>query len=176
MSQSILVPENNGKQNLDESHIDKQQNHVGFRVDYKLECVDDNFSKSFKSYLGQDDVNELIINVIKKSKYCSKVIKKHFNKELVIIKENDENFESSAKYQICENTFVVGDIKKRGHCYITGKYRCLNQSKPQNSHHFPQSKKIVMYILLCENLENSISQFHNKCHTTRIKKIYELQS
>ena len=30
-----------------------------------------------------------------KSKYCSEVTKKHFNKELVMTKEDDEDFESS---------------------------------------------------------------------------------
>ena len=112
---NYLVPENNGKQNLDEFYANKYQIHVGCRVGCKLVDVDDQFSKSFKSYLGQNDVNKLIINMIKESKYCSDVIKKHFNKELVMIKENDENFESSAKYWICDNTFVEGDIKRRGH-------------------------------------------------------------
>ena len=33
-------------------------------------------------------------------------MKKHFNKELVMTKEDDENFESFAKCWICENTFA----------------------------------------------------------------------
>ena len=36
--------------------------------------------------------------MVKESKYRSRVIKKHFNKELVMTKEDDENFKGSAKF------------------------------------------------------------------------------
>ena len=52
--ESILVPENNGKQNPNESYTNKYQTHVACSDGYKLVCVDDNFSKPFKSYLGED--------------------------------------------------------------------------------------------------------------------------
>ena len=51
------------------------------------------------------------------------MMKKHFDKELVVTKEDDEHFESFTKWMICDNTFVKGDIKERHHCHITGKYR-----------------------------------------------------
>ena len=38
-----------------------------------------------------------INNIIEESKYCSAVIKKHFNKELVTNKEDNEDFKNSAK-------------------------------------------------------------------------------
>ena len=38
-------------------------------------------------------------------------------------KEEDDNFESSTKCWICDNTFVEGSVKVRDHCHITGKYR-----------------------------------------------------
>ena len=51
--ESILVPEDNGKQNLDESFIkNNYQKHVTCSDGFKLVCVDDKFSNSFKSYLG----------------------------------------------------------------------------------------------------------------------------
>ena len=43
--ESILVPENDGKQNPDKSYTNKYQNTVGFSFGYKLACVDDQFSK-----------------------------------------------------------------------------------------------------------------------------------
>ena len=43
---------------------------------------------------------------------------KHFNKELVLSKEDKENFKNSTKIWICDNGAKVID-----HCYITGKYR-----------------------------------------------------
>ena len=51
------------------------------------------------------------------SKYCSNVMKKQFNKELVMTKEDNEDFE------ICDNDYIDGDVKVRDHCHITGKYR-----------------------------------------------------
>ena len=76
--ESILVPENNGKQNTDEPYTNKYQNHVGGSFVYKLVCVDDQFFKPLKSYLGQDTVRKFITNMIKESKYCSRVMKKPF--------------------------------------------------------------------------------------------------
>ena len=40
-----------------------------------------------------------------------------------MIKKDDENVENSTKCWICDNTFVEGDIKVRGNCHVTGKYR-----------------------------------------------------
>ena len=68
---SILVPEDNGKQNPEESYTDKYQNHISCSYGYKLVCVDYKFSKSFKTYLGKDPV----YNFIGESKCCSEVMK-----------------------------------------------------------------------------------------------------
>ena len=54
--ESILVPEDNGKQNPNESYTSKYQKYVSCCYVYKLVCVDDKSSRSFKSYLGKDAV------------------------------------------------------------------------------------------------------------------------
>ena len=51
------------------------------------------------------------------------MIKKHFNKECVMIKEENEDFENSTKCWICDNDYIDTDVKVRDHCHITGKYR-----------------------------------------------------
>ena len=61
--------------------------------------------------------------MIKVSKYCSDVMKKHFNKELVMTKKDNEDFENSTKCWICDNDYIDNDVKVRDHCHITGKYR-----------------------------------------------------
>ena len=53
--ESMLVPEGNGKQNLKESYT-KYEKHFSCSYGYKLVCVDDKFSKPFKTYLGKDAV------------------------------------------------------------------------------------------------------------------------
>ena len=40
-----------------------------------------------------------------------------------MIKEDNENFESSTKCWICDNSFVESNVKVRDHCCVTGKYR-----------------------------------------------------
>ena len=52
-----------------------------------------------------------IIDMIKESKYCSHVMKKHFNRELVMSKENDENFESYTESCICDALLLKAILK-----------------------------------------------------------------
>ena len=84
--------------------------------------VDDKFSKPFKTYLGKDTVYNFINNMIEESKHWSDVMKKHFNKELVMLmtKECDENFKNSAKCWMWDNNYVDNDVKVRDLCHITG--------------------------------------------------------
>ena len=54
--ESILVPEDNGKQNPNGSYTNKYQKHVACSYGYKLVCVHDKFRKLFKSCLGENAV------------------------------------------------------------------------------------------------------------------------
>ena len=119
---SILVPELKYS-NPTEAYTNKYQKHVACSYGYKLVCVDDKFSKPFKSYLGKDAVYIFISSMIEESKYCIDVIKKHFNKEFVMTKEDNEDFKNSTKSCICGNDYVDIDVKVRDNCYITRKYR-----------------------------------------------------
>ena len=113
-----LVPENNGMQNPEESYTNKYQKHIACSYGYKLVCVDDKFSKAFKTYLGENAKCNFINSMIKESKYYIEVMKKHFNKELMMTKKDNENFKSSTKCWICDNDY--DDVND--HCHITGKY------------------------------------------------------
>ena len=66
--ESILVSEDNEKQNWNESYTNKYQEHIAFRYDYKLECADYKFSEPSESYLGEDAVYYLISSMIEESK------------------------------------------------------------------------------------------------------------
>ena len=85
-------------------------------------CVDDNFSKPFKTYLDEDVVYNFVNNIIEESKYCSEVMRKYFNKEFVMTKENNEHLKISTKCWICGNDYVDKDVKVRDRCHVTGKY------------------------------------------------------
>ena len=45
-------------------------------------------------------------------------MKKQFNTELVMTKEENEDFENSTKSWICENDYVDNDVKVRNQCHI----------------------------------------------------------
>ena len=67
--ESVLIPGDNGKQNTDESYVQKYQKDDSCNYGYKLVCVDDKFSIPLNS--SEDAVYSFINSIIKKSKYCS---------------------------------------------------------------------------------------------------------
>ena len=90
--ESILVPENNGKKNPNGSYTNKYQKHIAWSHGYKLICVDDKVIKSFKLYLEKDAVFNFINSMTEESKYCNELMKKHFNRILVVTKEDNKIF------------------------------------------------------------------------------------
>ena len=89
--ESILVPENNGMKNPEKSYTNQYQKHITCRYGYKLLCLDNKFNKPFKTYLGGDIGYSFFNNMIEEGKYCSHTVKKYFNKEGVMTKEDNEN-------------------------------------------------------------------------------------
>ena len=55
--------------------------------------------------------------------YCKKIIKKHFNKDLVMSVDEEERFPLTNICWICNKLFDVGDENVRDHCHVTGKFR-----------------------------------------------------
>ena len=51
----------------------------------------------FKSYLGEVTVFSFIISMIEESEYCSDMMKKYFDKEFLITKKGEKDFENSTK-------------------------------------------------------------------------------
>ena len=68
-------------------------------------------------FLDEDAAYNFINSVIEESKYCSDAMKKYFNKELVMTKEDNENFKNSSKCWICDIDYVNNDVKVRDNCH-----------------------------------------------------------
>ena len=51
------------------------------------------------------------------------MIKKHFNKNLIMSPEKKERFQLASNYWICDKLFDVVHDKVRDHCHIAEKYR-----------------------------------------------------
>ena len=60
-------------------------------------------------------------------------MKKHFNKELVMRKEDNEGFKNSTKCWVNDNDYVDNDLKVRDRCHVTGKYRDSAHSDCNNN-------------------------------------------
>ena len=62
----------------------------------------------------ESHTNKMLFTVLlitwSKKKYCGDIVKKHFNKELVMTKEHIEHF-NSTKCWICGNDYVDNDVK-----------------------------------------------------------------
>ena len=61
--------------------------------------------------------------MIRESKYCSDVMKKHVIKELMMTKEDNKNLNNSTKCWLCGRDYVVNNVKVRDNCHITENYR-----------------------------------------------------
>ena len=59
--------------------------------------------------------------MIEESKYCSDAMKKHYDKRLVMKKEDNEDLKNSTKGWIYYNGYIDTDDKVRDNCHITGK-------------------------------------------------------
>ena len=101
----------------------KYQDHIPCSFAYKLVCADNKYSKKIVLYRGRDAVNKFIREILREHSYCRKVMKKHFNKNLIMSAEENKKFEITNIYWICGKLIENGDSKVRYHCHITGKYR-----------------------------------------------------
>ena len=69
-------------------------------------------------------INLLFVKaILKEYGCCQKVMKKHFNKNMIMCEEEEEQFQSSNICWICEKLIHDDDEKVRDHCHITGKVR-----------------------------------------------------
>ena len=109
--------------NNDISYTRKYQDHVPCSFAYKVVCIDNKYSKDVALCRGKYTVVKFIKSVLKKYDYCRKVIKKHFNKNLIMSAEENETFEMTSICWICDRLTDCDDNKVRDHCHITGKHR-----------------------------------------------------
>ena len=119
----ILKNLDNGTINNDISYTRKYQNHVPCSFAYKVVCVDNKYSKKIVLYRGRYAVNKFIRLILNEYSYCRKIMKKHFCKNLIMSAEENERFEMTNIFWICDKSIENTDSKVRDHWHITGKYR-----------------------------------------------------
>ena len=65
----------------------KYHDHVSCSYAYKIVCIDDRFSKPIVVYKGKNAAYEFIKAILQEHKYCKNIMKKHFNKNLIMSEE-----------------------------------------------------------------------------------------
>ena len=81
----------------------KYQDRIPCSFAYKVVCIDDRFTKRIVVYRGENIAYEFIKEILKKYKYCRKVMNKHFNKNVIISEEEEHLFQESNSCWICKN-------------------------------------------------------------------------
>ena len=112
-----------GVESYEGSYTKKYQDHVPCSFAYKVVCTDDKFSKPIVVFRGENAAYEFIKAILKEYDYCKKVMKKHFNKNLIMSEEEEHLFEQRNSCWICRTLIVNDDEKVRDHCHVTGKLR-----------------------------------------------------
>ena len=103
--------------------LKKYQDHIPCSFAYKLVCVDDEFTEPIVVFRGENAAYEFIKVILKEYQYCKKVMKKHFNKNLIMSEEEEHLFQQSNSCWICKKLIDNDDEKVRDHCHVTGKFR-----------------------------------------------------
>ena len=100
------------------------QTHEDCGYGYKVICCyDDKYSKYTCIYRGENAVYKFMEKMLEEVKYCKAVIKKHFNKPLVMTEVDEQHFKTIDGCHICGEKYTDKDVRVRDHCHITGKFR-----------------------------------------------------
>ena len=106
------------------SYTEAYQTHEDCGYGYKVICCyDDKYSKYTSIYRGENAVYKFMEKKLEKVEYCKAVIKKHFNKPLVMTEVDEQNFKTMDGCHICGEKYTDKDVRVRDHCHITGKFR-----------------------------------------------------
>ena len=110
------------------SYMKAYQTHEDCGYGYKVICCyDDKYSKYSSKYTGiyggENAVYKFMEKMLEEVEYCKAVIKKHFNKLLVMTDVDEQNFKTMDGCHICGEKYTDKDVRVRDYCHITGKFR-----------------------------------------------------
>ena len=105
------------------SYTEKYQDHIPCSFAYKIVCIDDRLTKPTINYRGENAAHEFIKAILEEYKYCRKIMKEYFNKNLVIREEEEHLFKKSNSCWISKKLIDNDEEKLRDHCHATGKFR-----------------------------------------------------
>ena len=134
----------------------KYQDHIPCSFAYKLVCVDDKFSKPIVVFRGENAAYKFFEAILEAYVYCKKVMKKHFNKSL-IVSEEEEQFQSSSICWICEK--LIKNDNENLEAQLIGIVNVNLQLAKRISATFHNLRGYDSYLIFCE-----LNKFDVKIH------------
>ena len=86
--------------------------------------------------------------MVQKMKY------KHFNKDIILTKDDEQNFKNADNCYICNKKYLAKDICVIDHCHITGKYRGSAHQDCNINYRLTDKTPVIFY-----NLKGYASHF-----------------
>ena len=123
------------------------QKHIPISIGAKLVCIDNKFTLPTKTFTGSNSIKQFIEWVFEQKKYCNQIINKHFNKKLKMTIENEDDYQNSKDFWICNQKINKDKDKVRDHCHITGKYRGAPHKKCNSELRIPRKLPIILHNL-----------------------------
>ena len=122
--EAITEKINGCMRNNDSSYTEAYQKHTDCGYGYKVVCCyNDKYNNPVQIYRGENAVYEFMEKMLGDVTYCKNIMKKEFNKPLMMTDNDELSFKLEQKCHICEESYKDKDIRVRDHCHITGKYR-----------------------------------------------------
>ena len=84
------------------SYSKKYRDDVPCNFAYKVVCIDDKFTMQTVVFRGENAAYEFSKAILKEYEYCKKVMKKYFNKNLIMSEKEEEQFQLSNVCWICK--------------------------------------------------------------------------
>ena len=112
------------------SYTEAYQTHEDCGYGYKVICCyDDKYSKYTCIYRVENAVYKFMEKMLEEVEYCKAVIKKHFNKPLVMTEDDEQHFKTMDGCHICGEKYNDKDVRVRDHCHITWKIQGLSSPR-----------------------------------------------
>ena len=66
-------------------------------------------------YRGENDVHKFMTKMFEEAEWCKKMKYKHFNKDMILTKDDEQNFKNADKCYICNTKYSEKDVRVRDH-------------------------------------------------------------
>ena len=119
------------------------QKHTPNSIGAKLVCIDNRFTLPTKIFTGNNCVNDFIKWVFTQQKRINQIIDNHFNKELKMATENENNYRNSEICWICNQKIIKDKVRD----HITRKFRGAAHKECNSKLRIPRKLPIIFHNL-----------------------------